>query len=85
MEVATRPGGKGQDLTGGIQKLDIASAFAVDHHGVVVMWETASRPDGTTLDVNDVHVLAINSDGQITDLWDLSADPELHDDFCDGR
>ena len=59
------------ELTGGTQKLDIASTFADDHHGVVVMRETASRPDGATLDVNEVHVLAINSDGKITDLWDL--------------
>ena len=63
------------ELTGDTQKLDIASTFADDHHGVVVMRETASRPDGGTLDVNEVHAPAINSDGQITDLWDLPADP----------
>jgi uncharacterized protein len=73
------------ELTGGTQKLDIASTFADDHHGVVVMRETASRPDGATLDVNEVHVLAINSEGQITDLWDLPTDPELHDNFFDGK
>jgi ketosteroid isomerase-like protein len=72
------------EATGGTQKLDISGIFADDHRGVVVMRETASRPDGATLDVNEVHVLAINDDGQITDLWDLPDDPEAHDRFFDG-
>ena len=59
------------ELTAGTQKLDIASVFADDHHGVVVLRETASRPDGATLDVEEVHVLAIDDEGRITDLWDL--------------
>ena len=37
------------ELTAGTQKLDIASVFADDHHGVVVLRATASRPDGATL------------------------------------
>jgi ketosteroid isomerase-like protein len=73
------------ELTGGTQKLDISQIFADDHRGVVVMRETASRPDGATLDVNEVHVLAINDEGQITDLWDLPDDPETHDRFFDGK
>ena len=66
-------------------KLDIASIFADDHHGVVVLRETASRPDGATLDVDEVHVLAIDGEGRITDLWDLPNDPESHDRFFDGQ
>jgi uncharacterized protein len=73
------------ELTAGTQTLDIASTFADDHHGVVVLRETASRPDGATLDINEVHVLAINDQGLITDLWDLPDDPEAHDRFFDGR
>jgi ketosteroid isomerase-like protein len=72
------------ELTGGTQKLDIASIFADDHHGVVVLRETASRPDGATLDVDEVHVLAIDGEGRITDLWDLPSDPASHDRFFDG-
>ena len=34
------------ETTGGTQVLDIKSVFADDHHGVVVLHETASRPDG---------------------------------------
>ena len=73
------------ELTGGTQKLDIASIFADDQHGVVVLRETASRPDGATLDVDEVHVLAFDSEGRITDLWDLPSDPEAHDRFFDGE
>ena len=73
------------ELTAGTQKLDIASIFADDHHGVVVLRETASRLDGATLDVDEVHVLAIDSQGRLTDLWDLPSDPESNDRFLDGE
>jgi uncharacterized protein len=73
------------ELTAGTQKLDIASVFADDRHGVVVLHETASRPDGATLDVDEVHVLAIDGEGRITDFWDLPTDPDTHDRFFDGQ
>ena len=73
------------ELTAGTQKLDIASVFADDHHGVVVLHESASRPDGATLEVDEVHVLAIDGEGRITDLWDLPSDPDTHDRFFDGK
>jgi ketosteroid isomerase-like protein len=72
------------ELTAGTQKLDISSVFADDHRGVVVLRETASRPDGATLDVDEVHVIAIDDEGRITELWDLPSDPEAHDWFFDG-
>jgi hypothetical protein len=50
-----------------------------------VLRETASRPDGATLDVEEVHVLGINGEGQITELTDLPNDPEAHDRFFDGK
>ncbi|HVA09682.1 MAG TPA: nuclear transport factor 2 family protein [Acidimicrobiales bacterium] len=56
------------ELTGGTQRLDIASVYADDHHAVVIVRETASRPDGATLDVDEVHILAFDGDGKITDL-----------------
>src|SRR3974390_2486393 len=34
------------ELTAGTQMLDIANVYADDHHGIVVMRETATRPDG---------------------------------------
>lgn len=73
------------ETTAGTQKLDISGVYADDHHGVVVLHETASRPDGATLDIDEVHVLAIDGEGRITDLWDLPTDPKTHDRFFDGE
>lgn len=71
---------------GGTQTLDVKSIFADEDHAVVVLRETATRAaDGVKLDVNEVHLLAIDADGKITDLWDIPDDPKAHDDFFDGR
>jgi ketosteroid isomerase-like protein len=72
------------ELTGGSQVLDIKNVFADDHHGVVVLRETATRTDGVKLDVTESHVLALDGQGRITELWDLPDDPEAHDNFFDG-
>jgi uncharacterized protein len=72
-------------LTGGTQVLDIHGVFADDDHAVVALRETATRTDGATLDVEEAHVLTFDSDGKISNLWDLPADPEAHDRFFDGR
>jgi uncharacterized protein len=72
------------ELTGGTQALDIKYVFADDEHAAVVLRETATRPDGATLDVDETHILKFDAAGKITDLWDLPADPEAHDRFFDG-
>jgi ketosteroid isomerase-like protein len=73
------------ELTGGTQSLDIRAIYADDGHAVVVLRETATRGDGAKLDIDEVHVLAIDPDGKITDLWDLPTDHGVHDRFFDGR
>ena len=73
------------ELTGGTQTLDIRGIYADDDHAVVVLRETATRNDGATLDIDEVHVLKIDGDGKITDLWDLPTDPDVHDGFFDGK
>jgi hypothetical protein len=35
--------------------------------------------------MDEVHVLGIDGDGHITDLWDVPADAKVHDDFFDGK
>ena len=72
------------ELTGGTQTLDIRGIYADDHHAVLVVRETATRTDGAKLDIDEVHVLKIDDEGKITDLWDLPTDPEVHDRFFDG-
>lgn len=73
------------ELTNGTQKLDIRSVFADDQHAVITIRETASRPDGASLDLEEAHVITFDPDGRITNLWDLPDDPEAHDRFFDGR
>ena len=73
------------ELTAGTQALDIKGIFADDLHAAVVLHETASRPDGASLAMDEVHVLRINPAGQITDLWDLPTDVAEHDRFFDGK
>jgi len=75
----------GFELTGGTQKLAVSDVFADDLHAVVTIHESASRPDGATLEMDEVHVLSFDNQGRITDLWDLPADPEVHDRFFDGN
>ena len=72
------------ELTAGTLTLDVTSVFAGDRHAVVVLRESARRPDGATLDVEEVHVLALDDEGRITDLWDLPSDPDAHERFFDG-
>ncbi len=73
------------ELTAGTQRLDVTAVYADDNHGVVAARERASRPDGASLDIDEVHVLAFGGDGLITDIWDLPSDHEAHDRFFDGR
>jgi ketosteroid isomerase-like protein len=72
------------ETTAGTQKLDISNVFADESHAVLTIHENSSRPDGATLDMDEVHLLSFNSEGQITDLWDIPADPDAHDRFFDG-
>jgi uncharacterized protein len=72
------------ELTAGTQALDIKSIFADDIHAAVVLHETASRPDGASIAMDEVHVLRLR-DGKVVDLWDVPADVEEHDRFFDGK
>ncbi len=70
-------------LTGGTQLLDVQAVYADDDYAVVVVHETATRTDGLELDANEVHLVALNAEGRITNLWDIPDDPEAHDLFFD--
>ena len=75
---------KNFELTAGTLALDVKGIFADDDHAAVVLHETASRPDGASLAVDEVHVLRLR-DGKVLDLWDLPEDIQAHDDFFDGK
>lgn len=72
------------ELTAGTQTLDIKGIYADDNHAAVVLHESASRPDGASIEVEEVHVLRLR-DNQVLDLWDLPQDIQAHDDFFDGK
>lgn len=84
-EAITRALAAGFELTGGTQALEVENVFANDDHAVVVLHETATRTDGATLDMEEVHLLTLDADGKITNLWDLPSDPDVHDAFFAGR
>jgi ketosteroid isomerase-like protein len=71
--------------TAGTQKIEVHRVFADDMHGIVLLRESGSRPDGATLSVEEAHVLSLDGDGLITDIWDVPDDPDSHDRFFDGR
>jgi ketosteroid isomerase-like protein len=76
----------GFEVSGGTQRFDVRNIFADDEHAVVHVRETATRAaDGVTLDVDEVHLFAFDTNGLIGELWDIPADPKTHDDFFDGR
>lgn len=45
------------ELTAGTQALDIKGIYADDNHAAVVLHETASRPDGASIAVDEVHAV----------------------------
>jgi hypothetical protein len=75
---------KNFELTAGTQALDVRGIYADDNHAAVILHETASRPDGASLAMDEVHVLRLR-DGKVLDLWDLPEDIQAHDDFFDGK
>ena len=75
---------KNFELTGGNWTLDVKGIYADDNHAAVVLHETASRPDGASISLDEVHILRLR-DGKVVDLWDLAEDIQAHDDFFDGK
>ncbi|MGH9187160.1 MAG: nuclear transport factor 2 family protein [Acidimicrobiales bacterium] len=70
------------ELTGGSQRLDVEEVVASDDHIVALIHETATRGrDGAQLDVREAHVMRLDADRKVTELWDLPDDPAAHDTF----
>ena len=75
---------KNFELTAGKWALDVTGIYADDDHAAVVLHETASRPDGASIELDEVHVLRLRA-GKVLDLWDLPEDIQAHDNFFDGK
>jgi ketosteroid isomerase-like protein len=48
---------KNFELTAGTQTLDVKGIYADEDHAAVVLHETASRPDGASIAMDEMHVL----------------------------
>ncbi len=70
-------------LSGGTRHFEIEHIYADDRHGVVLLRERASRPDGMSIDLLEAHVIEYDDLGRITDLWDIPDDPDAHNRFFD--
>lgn len=78
--------GHGLEVSGGTQRLEVQDIFADADYAIVQVRETATRAaDGVTLDVREVHLLALGEDGLIREFRDIPIDPDVHDAFFDGR
>jgi len=75
---------KNFELTAGTQALEIRGIYADDGHAAVILHETASRPDGASIALDEVHILRLR-DGKVFDLRDLPEDIQAHDNFFDGK
>jgi ketosteroid isomerase-like protein len=71
---------KNFELTAGNWALDVRGIHVDDDHAAVVLQETASRPDGASIALDEVHILRLR-DGKVVDLWDLPEDIQAHDHF----
>ena len=59
---------------------DIHDIVANDEHAVVLVRSHAERPDGTTLNTDNIHVWHVR-DGKATEFWGYSADPDAANAF----
>ena len=50
----------------------------------MVIHETASRPDGASIELDEVHVLRLR-EGKVLELWDLPEHIQAHDNFLDWK
>jgi ketosteroid isomerase-like protein len=75
---------KNFELTAGTQALEVRGVYATDDHAAVILHETASRPDGASIALDEVHILRLR-DGKVLELWDLPEDIQAHDNFFDGK
>jgi uncharacterized protein len=68
------------EMTGGTFKQDVHDILANDVHAVVLSHATASRPDGRTLDGDQVAVFHVDG-GRATEVWIVPQDADKANAF----
>ena len=73
--------GKLFEMTNGDMKQDVHDLLANDEHGVALTHIRASRPDGRTMDMNQVAVFHHDANNRVTEAWILPEDTTAADAF----
>lgn len=66
--------GKMFEMTGGDMKQDVHDLLASDDHSVAITHMRASRPDGRTLDINQVAIYHSDDQNRVIEAWLLPED-----------
>lgn len=72
--------GKLFEITEGVLSQEIHDVLANDEHAIALTKVSARRPDGRTMDMNQVGVFHV-ADGKVTEAWVLPQDSRAADEF----
>lgn len=73
--------GKLFEMTGGSMHQDVHDLLASDKHGVAITHVKASRPDGRTMDMDQVAVFHMDDQKRVSEGWIVPADQAAADAF----
>ena len=73
--------GKIFEATGGDMQTEVHDLLANDEHGVAITHVRASRPDGRTMDMNQIGVFHQNDQNLVTEAWIVPEDAQAADAF----
>lgn len=73
--------GKLFEMTGGDLQQEVHDLLASDDHAVAITHVRASRPDGRTMDMNQVGVFHADDSNRVTEAWLLPEDTAAANEF----
>ena len=73
--------GKIFEATGGEMQQEVHDLLANDEHGVAITHVRASRPDGRTMDMNQIAVFHQDDQHRVTEAWIVPEDARAADAF----
>ena len=73
--------GKIFEATNGDMQTEVHDLLANDEHGVAITHVRASRPDGRTMDMNQIGVFHQDDQNRVTEAWILPEDTQAADAF----
>lgn len=69
------------EVTGGDVHQDVHDLLASDEHSVAITHVRASRPDGRTMDMNQIGVYHVDANNRVTEAWILPENAAAADEF----